>query len=390
MQKSYPLYEWLFLAEERLKKLANKKDWNVVILVAWWSASWKTSMVAKKLFNTYKENAILLSMDNYYRWKEYYKKYNLNFDQPEALNLELFYEHVEKLKSWKSVKIPEYDFINSCPIMDKIKVTPKKIIIIEWLFALEDNLSSLWDLKIFVDLWTHWRILRRIFRDVERTGQRSKDILEYFLTTVEPMNEKYIEPTKKNADIIISNEYIPFIESKDTKSKDLQMKFDVSWIQPEKISDIVLRRWGQYLWSSDFIDYYFSYDYWDKKKDFDNEIIFIRRFEFWKYLFTYKWPIKKWQKAEFRYSVSFFVDSDVLDAFRKIYWNDMKILSRKRNVYYINSNIFCIDNFENWKDYVEVKFYKYTKKEKKVISDIFKELCLDLDFWVCRYYIDLI
>gem|GEM_PF-5790885 len=56
------------------------------------------------------------------------------------------------------------------------------------------------------------------------------------------MNEKYIEPTKENADIIISNEYIPFIESRDTKLKDLQMKFDVSGISTEKISDVVLRR----------------------------------------------------------------------------------------------------------------------------------------------------
>lgn len=390
MKSTYPLYEWLFLAEEKLKEIIRSKEWNIVVLVAGGSASWKTSMIAKKLFNSYKENAVLLSMDNYYRWKEYYKEHNLNFDQPEALNLDLFFMHLEKLKNGEKVKIPEYDFINSRPILDAIEVEPKKIIIIEWLFALHEKLVKLWDFKIFVDLWAHGRILRRIFRDVERTNQRPKEILDYFLSTVEPMNEKYIEPTKQNADIIISNEYIPFVESRDTRAKDLQMKFDVSGISTEKISDVVLRRWGQYFWATDLIDYFFSFDYGDNKKDFDNEIIFIRRFEFWKYLFTYKGPLKKWEKAEFRYSVSFFVEADVLEAFRKIYWNDMRILSRKRHVYYINANIFCIDNFENWKDFVEVKFYKYTKKEKKVIWNIFKELCLDLDFWVCKYYIDLI
>gem|GEM_PF-1204126 len=88
-------------------------------------------MVAKKIYNSYKDNAILLSMDNYYRGKEYYEKYNLNFDQPEALNLDLFFEHLEKLKNGEKVRIPEYDFINSRPILNAIEVEPKKIIIIE-------------------------------------------------------------------------------------------------------------------------------------------------------------------------------------------------------------------------------------------------------------------
>nr|MDD3720054.1 hypothetical protein [Candidatus Gracilibacteria bacterium] len=390
MKINYPLYEGLFLAEEKLKEIIRSKEGNIVVLVAGGSASGKTSMIAKKIYNTYKENAVLLSMDNYYRGKDYYEKYNLNYDQPEALNLDLFFEHLEKLKNGESVRIPEYDFVNSRPILNAIEIEPKKIIIIEGLFALHDKLVSLGDYKIFVDLGTHGRILRRIFRDVERTGQRPKDILEYFLETVEPMNEKYIEPTKENADIIISNEYIPFVESRDTHAKDLQMKFDISGISTDKISDVVLRRGGQYFGASDLIDYFFSFDYGDSKKDFDNEIIFIRRFEFGKYLFTYKGPLKKGEKAEFRYNVSFFVDADVLEAFRKIYGNDMKILSRKRHVYYINANIFCIDNFENGKDFVEVKFYKYTKKEKKVISNIFKELCLDLDFGVCKFYVDLL
>ena len=197
---------------ENISREILKNDKKIfIVLVAGWTASWKTSAVAKKINEAFSDSQIL-SMDNYYRWADYCKKYNLNFDQPEALDLDLFFHHLEILKQAKSVKIPEYDFKNSVPIYDKITIKPTKIIIVEWLFALNEKIENLWDYKIFVDLWVHSQILRRLFRDVDRTWEKPKNILKYFLDVVWEMHKKYIEPTKQNADIILLNDYTPDLE----------------------------------------------------------------------------------------------------------------------------------------------------------------------------------
>lgn len=376
MQKVYELQEGVFKTIEEIKVLTEKKDWNIIVLIAWWSASWKTSQVAKKILDHFDSTAIMLSMDNYYRWMEYYKKYNLNFDQPEALNLDLFVEHLSKLKVWETVKIPEYDFKNSRPILDKIEVVPKKIIIIEWLFALYDKIATLWDIKVFVDLWTHWRILRRILRDVKRTGQKPQDILDYFLDTVEPMNDKYIEPTKINADFIISNEYNPYLEANQTNILDLQKKYDISDSSSEKIFEILLKIGSQYLGDLEYTDYYFSPDYRDSREVWDSEILIVRKIAFGKYILMYKWPLSKDKEYEERNIINFFVDAETVDEFREIYGDDIKIVSRKRSSYYYNGIIIFVDFFENGDKVLEMKFEKYDENVKNKIDLIFKELCL--------------
>ncbi|NDK08522.1 hypothetical protein EOM39_04740, partial [Candidatus Gracilibacteria bacterium] len=98
MQKVYELQEGVFKTIEIIKEQTENKDGNIIVLIAGGSASGKTSQVAKKILDHFDSTAIMLSMDNYYRGKEYYDKYKLNFDQPEALNLDLFVEHLSKLK----------------------------------------------------------------------------------------------------------------------------------------------------------------------------------------------------------------------------------------------------------------------------------------------------
>lgn len=376
MQKVYELQEGVFKTIEIIKEQIETKEWNIIVLIAWWSASWKTSQVAKRILEHFDWNAIMLSMDNYYRWREYYDKYKLNFDQPEAINLDLFFDHLTKLKSGETVKIPEYDFKNSRPILDKIEVVPKKIIIIEWLFALYDKIATLWDIKVFVDLWTHWRILRRILRDVKRTWQKPQDILDYFLDTVEPMNDKYIEPTKVNADFIISNEYNPYLEANQTNILDLQKKYNISDASSEKIFEILLKIWAQYLGDVEYTDYYFSPDYIDLREVWDSEILLVRKIAFWKYILMYKWPLSKDKEYEERNIINFFVDADTVEEFREIYGDDIKIVSRKRSSYFYNWILIFVDFFENGDKVLEMKFEKYDENVKNKIDLIFKELCL--------------
>lgn len=95
-------------------------------------------------------------MDNYYRGHRFMDEQkklgnNLNWDQPEALNLDLFYEHLSQLKQGNVIYTPEYDFKTE-PVFNALEIHPSKIIIIEGLFALDDNIAKLGNLNIFVDI----------------------------------------------------------------------------------------------------------------------------------------------------------------------------------------------------------------------------------------------
>jgi uridine-cytidine kinase C len=74
----------------------------------------------------------------------------------------------------------------------------------------------------------HSQILRRLFRDVDRTGEKPRNILKYFLDVVWKMHKKYIEPTKQNADLILLNDYLPQLEAKNAKIKSERVKYKVS------------------------------------------------------------------------------------------------------------------------------------------------------------------
>lgn len=375
MQKKYNLHDWVKQLIDKIKLIKNKKSWNIVVLIAWWSASWKTSQVAKKVLDEFKDEALLLSMDNYYRGLEYYKKHNLNFDQPEALDIDTFHHDLERIKNWETIKIPHYDFAKSKPIPNAIEIKPKKLIIIEWLYTLLDEIAKLWDIKVFVDLWEHWRILRRIFRDIVRTGQKPQEILDYFLGIVEPMNDKYIEPTKKNADFIIINEFEALFETKHIKTIDLQKKYNIKNYKIEDINEKLLKIWAQYLGDVEYNDYFFTPHYVDWRIVDDEEIIFIRNISFWKNIFIYKWPLSENKDYEERWFVNFFVDGKTLDEMRQIYGNDIDILKRRRSCYIYKWISVFLDEFEDWNKVMEFKFGIFDKNTKHNIEFIVNQIC---------------
>lgn len=207
------LYEGLFLAKEKIVATLDT-DPHVFIFVAGWSATGKTSQVAKKLQNYLPGNPLILSMDNYFRWQKYYEEHHITFDEPAAVNIDLFVEHLDLLKNWKSVMIPDFDFVNFCPIPEAIKVDPTQIIIIEWLFALDSRFKELTDLNIYVETEVNGRLIRRVLRDVSRTKQKISDIVDLFVGQVNTMHEEYVDPQKKYADILIHNEFIPTLEQR--------------------------------------------------------------------------------------------------------------------------------------------------------------------------------
>ncbi len=371
-KKIYLLEEWIKAISEKIElKLKNKKK-PLIILIAWWSASGKTSKVAKKIEEIFSWSQIL-SMDNYYRGREYYKKNKLNFDQPEALDLDLFFKHLKILKSGKSVKIPEYDFKKWAPKFDKIEIKPSKVIIVEWLFALNEKIVSLWDLKIFVDLWVESQILRRLFRDVERTWDKPKNILKYFLEVVYKMHKKYIEPSKKNADIFLKNDYNPKLEAKNAKIEEDSLTYKYNVKNPkENLSEIVYKLWWSYVWKLEQTDYFFD-PKWNYKKT--DEFLIIRKFGFERYFFMYFWPDDKKTNYDDRYTMKFFTDYKTLQYFKKLYPKWIVEYSKIRRNFYLNWVLISLDKLEDSETYLNFKFN--SKKQKDFILKFIKILWIN-------------
>lgn len=187
-----------------------KKD-TIIIQIAGWSASGKTSKVAKSIVEDedLKDDISLLSMDDYYRGANWMKEQlkqgkEYNFDQPEAVNMLQIQSHLMALKHGKSIQKPIYCMKSSEP-MGTETVHPSRVVIMEWLFALSDELHTTADYKIFVQADRITRNVRRILRDTGRTNQEIASIKEYFNRHVEPMHQKYIQPSIKNANIILEN-----------------------------------------------------------------------------------------------------------------------------------------------------------------------------------------
>lgn len=384
--KTFFLDYWIEKAINSISdKIKNNKNKVFIVLVAWWTSSWKTSAVAKKIKDFFIDSQIL-SMDNYYICREYIEKNNLNYDQPEALDLDLFFEHLEVLKSGKSVKIPEYDFKNSKSIYDKIEIKPSKIIIVEWLFSLNKKISPIWDYKIFVELWVHSQILRRLFRDVDRTWDKPRNILKYFLDVVWWMHKKYIEPTKTEADIILVNDYAPNLESKNAKIKEERVKYKISIPNiKEKLWEIIYKLGWTYIWKMDQIDYFFDSN-WSYKETW--ELLIIRRIWFDRYFFMYFWPDDEKTNFDDRYTMKFFIDYNTFSRFKDIYKENYVEVSKLRRSFYLSWVLVCLDEIEWWDTYLTFKFD--SKEKEEVIQEILCNLWIKSLTWVKKTYFQLL
>lgn len=165
------------------------------------------SKIVEKIIEHYPNDTAVLHMDNYY--KEHHdmpfeERCKINFDDPASVDMDLIFEHIIKLKNWIDVESPVYDFIEH-DRSDKTKVIKaNKILIIDGLFALVDEkIHSMMDTKIYVAVDSDVRILRRLRRDVEERGRSVDSVITQYLQTVKPMHEKYIAPSKINANLLV-------------------------------------------------------------------------------------------------------------------------------------------------------------------------------------------
>ena len=178
----------------------------LVIGIAGGSGSGKTTLL-KNIIQTFGPSITVLSHDNYYRRHDemtYEERCKLNYDEPAALETDLMVRQLEDLRNGKEILCPVYDFTVHNRSDETILIKPEKVIIVEGILIFADEaLRDLMDIKIFVDTDADIRICRRIKRDVNKRGRSLESVILQYQQTVKPMHEKYVEPSKKYADIVV-------------------------------------------------------------------------------------------------------------------------------------------------------------------------------------------
>jgi uridine kinase len=178
----------------------------MVIGIAGGTGSGKTT-ITRKLMQRFGNDVSVIYHDNYYKAHHnmpYEERAKLNYDQPDAFDTDQLIEAVRALKKGRSVICPVYDYSIHDRSEKTITVKPAKVVIVEGILIFENKeLCELMDIKVFVDADADVRILRRIVRDVRDRGRSLESVVNQYLSTVKPMHEKYVEPSKRNADIIV-------------------------------------------------------------------------------------------------------------------------------------------------------------------------------------------
>ena len=178
----------------------------LVIGIAGGTGSGKTTLM-NNLIQRFSGSVTVLSHDNYYRRNDhltYEQRCQINYDEPAALETDLMARHLDALRHGQSIQCPVYDFSRHNRSDKTIEIAPKSVIIVEGILIFENQeLRDLMDIKIFVDTDADVRLCRRIKRDVNKRGRSLESVLEQYQTTVKPMHEKYVEPSKKYANLVV-------------------------------------------------------------------------------------------------------------------------------------------------------------------------------------------
>jgi len=153
------------------------------------------------------EDSVIISQDSYYvanTHLSFEERLKINYDHPDAFEDQLLIEHLQKLRRGEPIEVPIYDFTAYVRTDRTNPVRPRRIVLVEGILVLANpELRSLFDLKVFVDTDPDVRLLRRLTRDVKERGRSLESVHHQYLSTVKPMHEAFVEPSKKYADLIV-------------------------------------------------------------------------------------------------------------------------------------------------------------------------------------------
>lgn len=178
----------------------------LVIGIAGGTGSGKTTLT-NQIAAQFPDQVTIVKHDDYYKAHDemtYEERCRLNYDHPNAFDTDLMIEHLKALKDGKSVECPVYDFTVHNRSKKTTIIKPERVIIVEGILIFENKeLCELMDIRIFVDTDADLRIIRRIQRDVMERARSLESVIGQYLNTVKPMHEQFVEPSKKNANIIV-------------------------------------------------------------------------------------------------------------------------------------------------------------------------------------------
>lgn len=178
----------------------------MVIGIAGGSGSGKTT-IAQRIKDVFGEEVVILCHDYYYKSNDgisLEERKKLNYDHPNSFDTNLLIDQLKTLKEGKAIMHPVYSFVEHTRLKETVEVKPAKVIIVEGILIFENKeLCDLMDIKVFVDTDADVRIIRRLLRDVQERGRDLDSVVNQYLSTVKPMHEEFVDPSKKRADIII-------------------------------------------------------------------------------------------------------------------------------------------------------------------------------------------
>ena len=182
----------------------------LIIGIAGGTGSGKTTVVHQIMNELPKTEVGVLSQDSYYKENNllsFEERALVNFDHPRAIDFDLLVQHLKDLKEGKTIEQPVYSFVTHNRTDDSIITHPRKVMIVEGILILANpELRDMFDVKIFVHADSDERLIRRLKRDIAERGRDMEEVLNRYQTTLKPMHQQFIEPTKAYADIIIPND----------------------------------------------------------------------------------------------------------------------------------------------------------------------------------------
>ena len=179
----------------------------LVLGIAGGSGSGKSTIARAILAALPAGAGVLLEQDNYYRAQSHLpleERERVNYDHPDALEMELLCEHLDALRAGRAIMRPTYEFASHDRAAEGLRVEPAPVIVVEGILVLADErLRARFDVKIFVDTDPDIRVMRRIRRDLEHRGRTFAQVRKQYYETVRPMHLAFVEPSKRYSDVII-------------------------------------------------------------------------------------------------------------------------------------------------------------------------------------------
>jgi len=179
----------------------------LIIGIAGGTGCGKTTVVEQIIAQLPKDEVCVISQDSYYKDTSnlsYEERVKINFDHPNSIDFDLLLQHLKSLREGDSFEQPVYSFVEHNRTGKTITTYPKKVVIIEGILILtQPEIRDMFDVKVFVHADSDERLIRRLKRDISQRGRNMDEVLTRYQTTLKPMHQQFIEPTKEFADIII-------------------------------------------------------------------------------------------------------------------------------------------------------------------------------------------